>query len=205
MCSLILQLRLFAIYDGNRILVIVIGLLFLLEILATISIVGIAIVTPLIAVIPLPANWNVTSIPLHLLSGCYDGLQSEDEFLFYAMWIPSLIFETILCLLALFKSSSVEFDGNGIISGKGCSPHPYSILYFLAIFFTLLANCLTWALCPPVNGEAGLGLTVAISCAMGSRMMLNMRKVYFNGDSETTGRATNTMKTLQFTHQKDTR
>jgi len=112
----------------------------------------------------------------HRMTGCYI---TATPALYFLIWIPPVIFETIMFLLMIYKAWRTHIEGSdspivGLLVRD-------SILYFLSIFSALLMNCLLWALSPQ-NGELALGWAAAVPCALGSRLLLNMREGYFGPD-----------------------
>jgi len=156
--ELILMTRIYAVYDRSRKLLFVLGALFLAEIAGTLVIVDIG----------LPHG---IPRPFPELAGCFVGAQPP---LYFLTWIPALAFESVLCFLMLYKAWRMHKDEyssallNLIIRD--------SVLYFLTIFATLLLNCLIWALASENFLEIALGWAVALPCALGSRLLLNMRE-----------------------------
>jgi hypothetical protein len=98
---------------------------------------------------------------------------------FYTFWIPMLAFETVLCSLALYKGfQALVFDGSVYHSGRGLVHILIrdSVAYFLVMFATYLTNLLFWILAPEQLLEIPIGFSVAFSCVMGNRLILNIRQ-----------------------------
>jgi hypothetical protein len=70
---------------------------------------------------------------------------------FYTFWIPMLAFETLLCGLALYRGfQTLMQDGQVFYSGRRLVNILIrdSVLYFLIMFATYLANLLFWIAAP---------------------------------------------------------
>jgi len=117
------------------------------------------------------------ALPFSGTTGCYTIVPH----LYFLGWIPSLLFETLLCLLMLYKAWRTYKDDwrsplmNLIIRD--------SVLYFLTFATVLLLNCLMWVLHPQVVAEVALGWELAVPCALGSRLLLNVRERYFKEET----------------------
>ncbi|KAL5507726.1 hypothetical protein ACEPAH_5344 [Sanghuangporus vaninii] len=115
----------------------------------------------------------------------------------YLYWIPFLAFESLLFALALFKGfqsvrdNELELNAAGFGlgfcrkargSGAGRAAKALevlirdSILYFVVIFATYLANALAWMIDDGRIGEIPVGLAVALSTVMAQRLLLNIRE-----------------------------
>jgi len=102
------------------------------------------------------------------LSGCWvTGIPAFSFFL----WVPSVLLETILFLFMLYKAwRTYKEDWKSPLLNLIIRD---SVLYFLTIFVVLLVNCLTWSLAPSLAYFA-FGWMVALSCSLGSRLLLSM-------------------------------
>lgn len=96
---------------------------------------------------------------------------------FYTFWIPMLVFEFLLCFLAVFRgygsysASGTMFNGQRLFDILIRD----SLIYFLAIGVTYLTCLVVWILEPNILLEAPIGFSLAISCTLGNRMILNLR------------------------------
>jgi len=98
---------------------------------------------------------------------------------FYLFWIPILAFETLLCVLALFRGfQTLRSGGSLFISGRHLviTLIRDSILYFFVIGATYLCSLLVWMLAPVTLLEVPIGFTLAMSCVLANRVVLNVRK-----------------------------
>ncbi|EJD01714.1 uncharacterized protein FOMMEDRAFT_169776 [Fomitiporia mediterranea MF3/22] len=113
----------------------------------------------------------------------------------YLYWIPFLVFEFLLFVLALAKGiqsirdHELELGASGFGLGLCCkSKGPGraakaleilirdSILYFVVIFAIYLANALSWIIENGRIGEIPVALAVALSTVMAQRLLLNIRE-----------------------------
>ncbi|KAF5383063.1 hypothetical protein D9615_004822 [Tricholomella constricta] len=176
--EIILQMRLFALYSLNRkILALMLGC-FIVSTAASAAVMG-SILSQISAdAIRLTPNL-IFCVPFNVSNH------------FFAFWIPMLAFESLLCGLALYKgyetfrSSSSPFRSGKHLVGILIRD---SIFYFLVMFATYLTNLLVWTIAPmELMREAQqnlleipIGFSVALSCVLGNRMILNVREVNRN-------------------------
>ncbi|KDR86024.1 hypothetical protein GALMADRAFT_235216 [Galerina marginata CBS 339.88] len=98
---------------------------------------------------------------------------------FYIFWIPMLSFELLLCSLAVIRAyESYHASGNPVFNGHRLFSILIrdSLVYFFAIGVTYLTCLVVWILEPNILLEAPIGFSLAISCTLGSRMILNLRE-----------------------------
>jgi len=99
---------------------------------------------------------------------------------FYTFWIPMLAFESLLCTLALIR-------GFQTYRAKGSLFHSSrqlvgilirdSVLYFLVICATYLTCLLVWVLASVNLLGVPIGFSLAFSCCLANRVVLNVRAV----------------------------
>lgn len=162
----ILQMRLYALYFLNKkVLCLMVGM-FILATGCAAAIMAIALnnLQAQAHLLPLP---GLPCVPTHIPS------------YFYTFWIPILAFETLLCILALNRGfQSHRHTGAPFQSGKriiGVLIRD-SIGYYIVMFATYLTCLLVWL----VNNdllEVPIGFTIAFSCVLGNRVILNVRKI----------------------------
>jgi len=166
--QLILMARVYAVYNRNK------------KVLAVLAALFVAQVACLPLVLHVGNYIGTATIPG--LTGCY---ASSRPALYFLVTFPSLIYDTILCLLMVYQAWKIYKDG---------SNYPLmtvlirdSVLYFFTNFSITLVNCLIVALAPHIIGKVALGWLVAVPCALGSRLLLNMREHYFREETEDPG------------------
>ncbi|TEB31063.1 hypothetical protein FA13DRAFT_1791778 [Coprinellus micaceus] len=102
---------------------------------------------------------------------------------FYMFWIPMLVFECLLCGLAIARAVSTFRFGRGGASNWGSARRLIivlfrdSVAYFLVICATYLTCLLTWALAPVTLLEVPVTFSVAMSCVLANRIILNVREL----------------------------
>ncbi|KAK0439348.1 hypothetical protein EV421DRAFT_1713575 [Armillaria borealis] len=110
---------------------------------------------------------------------------------FYAFWIPTIVFESLLCGLALFRGfQTFSSDGPLFSSGRRLVSILIrdSVFYFVVMFATYLTNLLVWAAAPADLLEIPIGFSVTFSCVMSNRIILNVRRASQNYiESKATG------------------
>jgi len=99
---------------------------------------------------------------------------------FYAFWIPMLSFETLLCILAVVRavqmyqpSRSLFHSGRQLVAVLVRD----SLMYFLVIFATYLTCLLVWTLARVSLLGVPIGFSVAMSCVLANRVVLNVREI----------------------------
>ncbi|KAF8513369.1 hypothetical protein JB92DRAFT_2924018 [Gautieria morchelliformis] len=116
---------------------------------------------------------TVTLMMVSGTTGCPIGTAPPHAFL---CWIPFLIFETFLVALMLCKGWRVYRSEGGtrllhlIIRDSLC--------YFWVMLMTLLANCIVWVT-PSLDPTIATGCAIAMPCAVGCRLLLNMRERFY--------------------------
>ncbi|KAF8526379.1 hypothetical protein JB92DRAFT_2872675, partial [Gautieria morchelliformis] len=148
----ILMTRIYAVYERNRKLLVLFGVMYVAEIVGVLA----------ITAIPGPSR---------LSTGCHVGPQPP---LYFLTWIPLLICESILCFLMLYKAWT-KYKSNCDSSLLRLIIRD-SVLYFLTVFAIFLINCLVWALASQYYLHVAVCWTIAFPCSLGSRLLLNMRE-----------------------------
>ncbi|CAA7268893.1 unnamed protein product [Cyclocybe aegerita] len=186
----ILQIRLYALYSLNKKVLVLMLSLFIISSATSGWIMGSALSKISARAIELPRGGKFC-VP----SGVSDT--------FYTFWIPMLAYEFLLCMLALIRGFQT-FKTNGSLFQSGRQLVGIlvrdSVLYFLVICSTYLTCMLVWLLAPTSLLEVPVGFSVAMSCVLANRVVLNVRKV--SRDVDTT-RFTS-QKPLQSNHTPGT-
>ncbi|KAF9558591.1 hypothetical protein CPC08DRAFT_709544 [Agrocybe pediades] len=142
---------------------------------------------------------KITATALTLVPGYTFCVPSGVPSNFYAFWIPMLAFESLLSTLALIRGfQAFKLNGSLFHSGRqlvGILIRD-SLMYFFVIFSTYLTCLLVWMLAPTSLLEVPVGFTIAMSCVLCNRVVLNVREV--SRDMETTRRQHTSQK--QLTH-----
>lgn len=102
---------------------------------------------------------------------------------FYTFWIPMLAFEFLLCVLALIRGFQA-FISDGSLFRRGRDLVRVllrdSVLYFLVIGATYMTCLLVWIAGPTSLLEVPIGFSVAMSCVLANRLILNVREMNRN-------------------------
>jgi len=96
----------------------------------------------------------------------------------FAFWIPILAFESLLCGMALFRGfQAFRYRQNVLRAGRHLVTLLLrdSIIYYLIVFVAYLTNLLLWSSGQVALIEIPAGFSVAMSCVMGNRLILNVR------------------------------
>ncbi|KIK70288.1 hypothetical protein GYMLUDRAFT_236692 [Collybiopsis luxurians FD-317 M1] len=97
----------------------------------------------------------------------------------YAFWIPILAFETLLFILAVirgvqtYRNNATSFQSGKRLVGVLVRD---SIIYYTVMFVTYL-TCLLIFLLNSMLLEVPIGFSIAFSCVLGNRVILNVREV----------------------------
>lgn len=162
--EIILQLRIYALYFLNKKVLFFVGSFFVISTASAATLMGLVL--------------SDISSQAETMAGLDFCMPLQVRRYLYAYWIPILAFESLLCAMSLFRGLQA-FRQQYLVFQSGTQIMTIllrdSIVYFLIIFFTYLVNCLMWA-----TGQYGLielpvGFTMAMSCVMGSRLVLNVR------------------------------
>jgi len=175
--EIILQARIYAVYDRNKKLFGALVVLSMLQVGLTLVLLGIAISGPS-GIIGAPVIFLFPNPPISPDKLAIGGCFLVDAKGPYFVWIPALIFETILCLLMLYKAWGVYTDNwrNPLLVLLIRD----SAIYFSTIFTVLLVNCLLWGVPKPTALLfAATSWSIALPCTVGSRILLNLREEYF--------------------------
>ncbi|KAF8580639.1 hypothetical protein K439DRAFT_1636880 [Ramaria rubella] len=158
--EVILIARIYAVYDCNK------RLLVILIAMGALELVG-SLIIELLALPKIPA------IGLRS-SGCF--ATSIPSF-YFAVWLPAITVEVTLMSLMLYKAWRLSREtGNFPLLRLIIRD---SVLYFFTNVAALLVNCLIWALRRDIIDEVALSWAIAVPCAMVSRLLLNMRRRYY--------------------------
>ncbi|KAF4564007.1 hypothetical protein EYR36_003256 [Pleurotus pulmonarius] len=163
--EVILQMRLYALYFLNK------------KVLA-VMILGFIISSTLSAVVMGTILSGITA-HAHAVPGVRFCIPNQIGDHFFLFWIPVLCFESLLVGLALFRGfQGALSDGSLFRSGRALVNVLIrdSVLYFLVMFATYLTNMLVWIGAPQSLLEVPIGFSVAMSCVLGNRIILNVRR-----------------------------
>jgi len=162
----ILQLRVYALYDRSRkMLIFLIGAT-MLEIAAMAILTGITIS-------------HLFDLPIiSTNTGCfYQGLLGFSAL----FWVPGLVYEPVLLLLVLYKAW--PFRKQAMRSNLIARIARDSLIYFAAIFVELFISTIIWSLFPTYINIVN-PWSAALPSILGSRLLLNMREaVSYQGEA----------------------
>ncbi|EKM76900.1 hypothetical protein AGABI1DRAFT_93821 [Agaricus bisporus var. burnettii JB137-S8] len=169
LAEVILQTRLYALYSlNNRILALMVSM-FLLSSGLSAVVMGKVL-----------ADMSISATRFS-----FDGI--EDAFCvpqnispnFFLFWVPLLVFESLLCGMAVYKGyQSFKAGATMLHSGSRLLSILIrdSVLYFIIIASAYLACLLLWILARQTLLEIPIGFTVAMSCVLANRVILNVRE-----------------------------
>ncbi|KAF8526390.1 hypothetical protein JB92DRAFT_2872775 [Gautieria morchelliformis] len=152
--------NIYAVYERNRRLLVLFGILFVAEFAGTLAVVD----TGLPQGMPRPKG---------ISTGCYVGPQPP---LYFLTWVPAIICESILCLLMLYKAWTTYKNSR--------SSSLLRLIIRDSVFASLLLNCVVWALAPQNFLEVTIRWAVALPCSLGCRLILNMRERIYLPETE---------------------
>jgi len=158
--QVILQLRIYALYDASPgIAALIIGA-FSVEVLAVIGLfsVGSANNTVVAEAVGNMVRCSATAVPGWL----------------WVFWLPVTSFELLLCVLAIYKGyQRVHSIGHQALQDILVRD---SVIYYLAIQCVYVFNLICWVRDAKVSLEVLTALAIALPSVMSSRMMINIRR-----------------------------
>jgi len=104
--------------------------------------------------------------------GCF-GVNSEP--FNYAYWIPTIIFESVLFLLAIYKSIEIAQE-------SATTPNLMfilirdSVIFYGGMFAVVMTNCIVWAVGRPTLFSAFPSTLFSIGSILACRMLLNVQE-----------------------------
>jgi len=173
--ELILQLRLYALYFRDRRVLVLMAVVFVAAVAAS-TILMVVSLNKIIAV-------------SNLIPGLPFCVPLEIPKTFYAFWIPILVSESLMCGLALLRGLQSYHDRQRHQSSRHLVEILVrdSFLYFLILFAVYLSNTVIFIIGNPSQLESAIGYSVAMSCVMGNRLVLNVRSMLQNPDEIVNG------------------
>ncbi|CAL1707160.1 unnamed protein product [Somion occarium] len=164
--QVILQLRVYALYNRSRKILIFLLALCALEVSAMAVLVGVTI-------------GHLERLPVSsTTTGCYYRGILGFSALF---WVPGLIYEPILFFLVLYKAWPSKRNEPQIPLVVRIARD--SLLYFVLVFAELLISTVIWARAPTYINLV-MPWSAALPSILGSRLLLNMREmVYKQGNA----------------------
>ncbi|KAL5525985.1 hypothetical protein ACEPAG_7323 [Sanghuangporus baumii] len=174
----ILQLRLYALYYGNKKVLALMVSFFISAMASSAIIMGITL--------------RGVEARAHLIPGTDFCIPIHVSSHFYAFWIPILCFEALLCALACIRGYRSYRDREirrlSVLRRRARQSHQPekhlnileillrdSVGYFIIAFATYLTTTLIWIIGPITVLEIPIGFTVAFSSVIGNRLLLNLR------------------------------
>ncbi|GBE84248.1 hypothetical protein SCP_0602260 [Sparassis crispa] len=96
---------------------------------------------------------------------------------FWTFWVPMLVSESVLCVLALYRGFENYYGGTLFRTGKRLVEVLIrdSVFYFVVMFATYLVNAIVFIVGTSNEVEVPIGFAVALSCVLGNRLCLNVR------------------------------
>ncbi|KAJ2912591.1 hypothetical protein MD484_g7814, partial [Candolleomyces efflorescens] len=121
---------------------------------------------------------DVTALAVTVPTGkfCF-ALNVWDKF--YLFWAPMLVFECLLCTLALSRGiQAFIFDRSQFRNGNLIRVLLRdSVLYFFVMCATYLTCLLVWLLAPLTLMEVPVTFSVGLACVLGTRLIINVREM----------------------------
>lgn len=164
--EVILQMRLYALYYLDKKILTLMASTFLVASAVAAAILGHVL-----------SNLIVTANPLPEVNFCFS---LNIPAWFFTFWIPIIAFESLLCGLALYRGyQTFRSEGSPFQSGRHLVSILIrdSVLYFLVMFATYFTNMLMWLAADIDLLEVPIAFSIALSCCLGNRLILNVRRV----------------------------
>ncbi|KIJ58668.1 hypothetical protein HYDPIDRAFT_119361 [Hydnomerulius pinastri MD-312] len=174
--QLILQMRLYVLYNNSKRILLLTGGAYIAEIVVMSTIVGIIDLNADSVNEPAPGIFICTDLSVPKIS--------------YSFWLTPLIFESILCLLAIRIGIQRSKDHlrpalmsgtrlvNVVVMGN--------IMYFIGILLTCIVNAAMWQNLGSQWSEVPEGFALAIEVIAGCRLILHIRGAASGGINDTT-------------------
>jgi len=162
----ILQIRIYALYSLNKKILALMLILFVLCLTSSAYVMITVLSSVTASAFPVPGGTFciVKGVPRH----------------FYTFWIPMLLFETLLCTLAIIQGVQT-YKAQGSLFRRGRQLVGIlvrdSLMYFLIICSTYLTCLLMWAVAPVNLLGVPIGFSLAMSCVLANRVVLNVRQI----------------------------
>lgn len=103
--------------------------------------------------------------------------------LFYTLWIPIILFETLLFVLSFIAGLTHIRRMHGVKRLQRQDLFSIllrdSVAYFLIILVAYFANAVAWLALPKSWSPLPDGLSLASTCIMGCRLVLNLRQAFY--------------------------
>lgn len=158
--GIILLLRIYAMYGCNRKLLYVLLVLFIAR-----------CITELVLLFMTGSRMQSVPLPPGYV-GCF-GVNSEP--FKYAYWIPTITFESILFLLAIYKSIEIARE-NTTTPNLMYILIRDSVIFYGGMFAVVMTNCLVWAVGRPTLFSAFPSTLFSIGSILACRMLLNVQE-----------------------------
>ncbi|KLO14657.1 hypothetical protein SCHPADRAFT_300784 [Schizopora paradoxa] len=168
---IILELRLYAMYQSSRWILVLFVCMTMLEA----AVMGVFVGFPI-------AGLQGTNRPSPGLHICADGDPPHRHWVAY-YWTCLLTIESVLLSLSCYKAFIYYRRGTGGNIMRALTRD--SLLYYLFIFGIYLGNQIIWLHNDITLNELGTGFSFCISAILANRLMLSVRSMYFNGESQT--------------------
>ncbi|KAF9221499.1 hypothetical protein BS17DRAFT_249080 [Gyrodon lividus] len=191
--QLILQMRLYALYNKSRKLVMFTGALYIAEIIAMSGIL-------------LKANL-VVHTSNQPLPGIYICSATDTPRVFYSFWIPPLVYEAVLCSLAIWigVKRSREYIRPVHVQGHGMRLVDVvvmgNVLYFFGLLLSFATSAAMWQALGPEWIEVPEGFPQASEIIAGCRLILHIRNAGSPIDN-TTKTSTSTQVVVHYPMQR---
>lgn len=165
--QVILQVRLYALYYLNKK---ILALMVIWFIAATVS-----------SAVVMGTTLAVLGARSHIIPGIPFCIPINVPHHLYAFWIPIIAFESLLCGMALYRGlQGITGDGSLFRSGRRLVNILVrdSVLFFLVVFAAYVTNFMVLVFGNDNLIEIPLGWSIAMSCVMGNRLILNVRHLH---------------------------
>ncbi|KDQ49464.1 hypothetical protein JAAARDRAFT_42884 [Jaapia argillacea MUCL 33604] len=164
--QMILQFRLYAMYNRSRRILFFMASCFLIELAAAMS-------------FALYEDVEVIAVRMDNLTGC---LVIKSPKFAYGTWASILAFEGVLFFLALYKMVlhlsrlQTHWTRDNVTDVLLRD----NMFYFLVIFITYCMTIVSWFTLPPILMQILGSYTITVTCTLGSRLILNIRRASYH-------------------------
>ncbi|KAJ6564973.1 hypothetical protein DFH09DRAFT_286258 [Mycena vulgaris] len=173
LCSIqvILQLRIYALYDGSPKVTALIISVFFMEVICAVAMFGFT-----------SANIRVVAEAMGDMVRCKVTAVPSWLWLF---WVAVTSFELLLCVLALYKGYQ-RIRISGLFKSQQVLQDILlrdSVLFYVAIQGVYIFNLVFWIQDPKDSLDVLTGMAVAVPCVMCGRLMINVRQALPHRDT----------------------
>jgi len=164
--ELVLLLWIFVIYNKNRTILTILGVLFVAQLVSVVAILGQSF-----------AQIKISANILPGLDFCF--LLNEPQF-FYYYWLPILVYNTAILALFIYKGRHAFRNSKIAHVNLLHTVYRKSFVNFLGIFIAYFLCCVLWLAGDFSLGQIPVGFALSFSITNSTRLLINIRHAYYS-------------------------